>query len=89
VRAAGRGAGSGRRRPRGRLHEVTQRLAQGERVEWAALADELGFADQAHLVRDVTGVFGEPPTRYAARYRGTPRPARRPVPSARSVGAGA
>ena len=51
-----------------RLHEVTQRLAAGERVEWAGLAAELGYADQAHLVRDFSSVFGEPPTYYAKRY---------------------
>ncbi|MBW4716398.1 AraC family transcriptional regulator [Saccharothrix obliqua] len=51
-----------------RLHEVTQRMAAGTRVDWAALAGELGYADQPHLVRDFTALFGETPTRYAARY---------------------
>jgi AraC-like DNA-binding protein len=51
-----------------RLHEVTQRLAAGAQVDWATLAAELGYADQAHLVRDFREMFGEPPTRYAARY---------------------
>lgn len=51
-----------------RLHEVTERLAAGGRVDWAALAADLGYADQAHLVRDFKQMFGEPPTRYAARY---------------------
>ncbi|CAL9620803.1 hypothetical protein SUDANB95_05809 [Actinosynnema sp. ALI-1.44] len=51
-----------------RLHEVTERLAAGVAVDWAALAAELGYADQAHFVRDFREVFGEPPTRYAARY---------------------
>ncbi|QYG93071.1 AraC family transcriptional regulator [Iamia sp. SCSIO 61187] len=53
---------------RRRLHEVTERLAAGERVDWAGLAAELGYADQAHLTRDVTSLFGEPPTAHAARY---------------------
>ncbi len=55
-----------------RLHEVTQRLAAGDPVDWAGLAAELGYADQAHLSRDFTALFGEPPTHYAQRY-----PARR------------
>ncbi|MGI8574440.1 MAG: DUF6597 domain-containing transcriptional factor, partial [Egibacteraceae bacterium] len=29
---------------------------------------ELGYADQAHFVRDFTKMFGESPTRYAERY---------------------
>ena len=51
-----------------RLHEVTERLATGAKIDWAALAVELGYADQAHFVRDFTKMFGEPPTRYAQRY---------------------
>jgi AraC-like DNA-binding protein len=51
-----------------RLHEVTERMAGGGRVDWADLAVELGYADQAHLVRDFTDLFGESPTYYARRY---------------------
>ncbi|MFG2039527.1 DUF6597 domain-containing transcriptional factor [Dactylosporangium sp. NPDC048998] len=54
-----------------RLHEVTERMAArapGATIDWAGLAAELGYADQAHLVRDFTNMFGEPPTSYAARY---------------------
>lgn len=51
-----------------RLREVTEALAAGEEVRWAALAADLGYADQAHLSRDFSRMFGEPPTRYAARY---------------------
>ncbi|MGI5213708.1 helix-turn-helix domain-containing protein [Plantactinospora sp. CA-290183] len=51
-----------------RLHEVTERLARGAAIDWAELAAELGYADQPHLVRDFTKMFGEPPPRYAARY---------------------
>jgi AraC-like DNA-binding protein len=47
-----------------RLHEAAGRAAAGP-VDWAALAVELGYADQAHLVRDFTRVVGEPPARYA------------------------
>jgi AraC-like DNA-binding protein len=47
-----------------RLHEAADRAAGG-RVDWAALAAELGYADQSHLVRDFARVIGEPPARYA------------------------
>lgn len=47
-----------------RLHEAAGRAAAGP-VDWAALAAELGYADQAHLVRDFRRVVGEPPARYA------------------------
>lgn len=51
-----------------RLHEVTERLAAGSAVRWAELAAELGYADQSHLSRDFTALFGEPPGWYARRY---------------------
>jgi AraC-like DNA-binding protein len=58
-----------------RLHEVTERMAAGSRIDWAGLAADLGYADQAHLTRDFGALFGEPPTRYARRY---------PAPSGRA-----
>jgi AraC-like DNA-binding protein len=51
-----------------RLHEITSRLGAQEPVDWAELAAELGYADQAHLVRDFRAMVGEPPTHYAQRY---------------------
>ena len=51
-----------------RLHEVTERMARGAAADWARVAAELGYADQAHLSRDFAAVFGEPPTAYAGRY---------------------
>jgi len=51
-----------------RLHEVTERLAKGAAVDWARLAIELGYADQAHFIRDFTAMNGESPARYAERY---------------------
>lgn len=56
-----------------RLHEITQRMAAGGRIEWARLAAELGYADQAHLSRDFTAIVGESPTRYAQRYPDRPK----------------
>lgn len=51
-----------------RLHEITEQMAAGRRIDWAGLAPELGYADQAHLSRDVNAMVGESPTRYAQRY---------------------
>jgi AraC-like DNA-binding protein len=53
---------------RARLHEAALRVeADGPAsVDWAALAADLGYADQAHLSRDFTATLGVPPSRYAA-----------------------
>lgn len=53
---------------RRRLHEAAERLRRGD-VDLAGLAAELGYADQAHLTRDVRTVTGWTPGRLAARYR--------------------
>ncbi|TYB49028.1 helix-turn-helix domain-containing protein [Actinomadura chibensis] len=50
---------------RARLHEAAARADQGVRLDWAALADDLGYFDQAHLTRDFTATVGVSPTRYA------------------------
>jgi AraC-like DNA-binding protein len=49
---------------RARLHEAAQRADSGEPIDWAELAADLGYADQAHLSRDFTATLGIPPTRY-------------------------
>jgi AraC-like DNA-binding protein len=53
---------------RARLHEAALRVeADGPAsVDWAVLAADLGYADQAHLTRDFTATLGVPPSRYAA-----------------------
>jgi AraC-like DNA-binding protein len=50
---------------RARLHEAAERADSGEPVDWAVLASDLGYADQAHLTRDFTVTIGVPPGRYA------------------------
>jgi len=51
-----------------RIAEAAKRLEAGSSIDWATLAVELGYADQAHFSRDFTAILGEPPTRYALRY---------------------
>jgi AraC-like DNA-binding protein len=50
---------------RARLHEAAQRADRGDSAVWAAVAAELGYADQAHLTREFTAMIGVPPARYA------------------------
>jgi AraC-like DNA-binding protein len=47
---------------------LTERMAAGRQIDWARVAAELGYADQAHLSRDFTAIVGETPTQYAQRY---------------------
>ena len=49
---------------RARLHDAALRADGGEPVDWAALAVDLGYADQAHLTREFTATIGVPPSRY-------------------------
>jgi AraC-like DNA-binding protein len=51
---------------RARLHEASERAGGGEPVDWAELAADLGYADQAHLTRDFTATIGVAPSRYLA-----------------------
>ncbi len=51
---------------RARLHDAALRAEQGGPVDWAELAADLGYSDQAHLTRDFSAIIGEPPARYAA-----------------------
>ena len=48
-----------------RIHEALERAETDRAIDWAALAADLGYADQAHLVRDFTATVGAPPTAYA------------------------
>ena len=50
---------------RARLHEAAERADSGDPIDWAELAADLGYADQAHLTRDFTATLGISPTRYA------------------------
>lgn len=49
-----------------RLHEAAERIAGGDVTDWAALALDLGYFDQAHFIRDFGAVVGRTPADYAA-----------------------
>jgi AraC-like DNA-binding protein len=51
---------------RARLHEAARFADAGGDVDWATLATDLGYSDQAHLTREFTATLGMPPSRYAA-----------------------
>ncbi|MGW6058166.1 AraC family transcriptional regulator [Streptomyces sp. NPDC055189] len=52
---------------RHRIHEALERAETGGDVDWADVACTLGYADQAHLIRDFTATVGVPPTAYSPR----------------------
>jgi AraC-like DNA-binding protein len=52
-----------------RIHEALERAGTEEDLDWAGLAADLGYADQAHLVRDFTATVGVSPTAYAQGVR--------------------
>ena len=49
------------------MQEAAERVAAGAPVVWAALAVELGYHDQAHLIRDFKAQIGFTPAVYAGR----------------------
>jgi AraC-like DNA-binding protein len=51
-----------------RVHEAIERAAGGP-VDWATLAAELGYSDQAHLVREFSAAVGTSPAAYARLIR--------------------
>ncbi|GLW93623.1 helix-turn-helix domain-containing protein [Actinokineospora globicatena] len=52
---------------RHRMHEAAARADAGGPVDWAALAAELGYCDQAHFTREFTAAIGVSPARYRLR----------------------
>ena len=48
-----------------RLHEVAERLAGGEVVDWPEIVLELGYSDQAHFIKDFKTIVGRTPAEYA------------------------
>lgn len=53
-----------------RLHEVAERLAERGIVDWPQIVVELGYADQAHFIKDFKAIVGRTPGEYV-KYIGT------------------
>jgi AraC-like DNA-binding protein len=58
---------------RSRVQDAAERVATGAKVDWAALAQELGYNDQSHLIHDFRDQVGFTPAAYAARCAGARR----------------
>ena len=54
---------------RARLQEAAARVVAGESVDWSKLALDLGYYDQAHLIRAYRSVVGLSPTEHVRRIR--------------------
>lgn len=50
-----------------RLHDATDAVADAQQPDWARLAAELGYCDQAHLIRAFNAAIGMTPTEYVRR----------------------
>jgi AraC-like DNA-binding protein len=48
-----------------RLHELLERIHAGTPPDWARLAVELGYFDQAHLINDFKSITGYTPAAYS------------------------
>jgi transcriptional regulator GlxA family with amidase domain len=49
---------------RQRIQDALAAIDAGKRVDWGALAVQLGFVDQAHLTRTFTSLVGTSPAAY-------------------------
>jgi AraC-like DNA-binding protein len=51
-----------------RLHELVEKFGPRSRPDWAQLALELGYFDQAHLINDFKSVIGYTPSQYQSQF---------------------
>jgi AraC-like DNA-binding protein len=56
-----------------RLHEVVEKLNSGQKLDWAQLALDLGYFDQAHLINDFKALVGCTPRQFARQVAGNRR----------------
>lgn len=47
-----------------RIYEALEQLAVGKPAEWAMLAQDLGYYDQAHFINDFKKLVGRSPSEY-------------------------
>jgi AraC-like DNA-binding protein len=51
-----------------RLHELVEKFGPRSRPDWAQLALELGYFDQAHLINDFKSLIGCTPAQYQSQF---------------------
>ena len=56
---------------RARLHDAAEQLASGAVTDWSRLAQDLGYFDQAHFIRDFRSTVGRTPAEYARGQQAT------------------
>lgn len=59
-----------------RVQEAAERVKAGAPPDWAGLAQELGYFDQPHFIRDFRAQVGETPSAYASRCEAALRDSR-------------
>jgi AraC-like DNA-binding protein len=64
-----------------RVHELMERFNAGSSLDWAQLALDLGYFDQAHLINDFKAMVGYSPTEYRKRVAGKSRSGKSAPPS--------
>jgi AraC-like DNA-binding protein len=52
-----------------RIKEAAARIEEGNLVDWADLAGQLGYADQSHFINDFRRLVGRSPGEYAVGRR--------------------
>jgi AraC-like DNA-binding protein len=53
-----------------RLHELIEKINSGGQLDWAQVAADLGYFDQAHLINDFKSIVGYSPAQYKKRVSG-------------------
>jgi AraC-like DNA-binding protein len=48
-----------------RLHEVAEKIEDGEAIDWIKLSLDMGYYDQAHFIKDFKAILGRSPEEYA------------------------
>lgn len=51
-----------------RMLEIAERVRSGAHTDWAGVAAELGYFDQAHFIKDFKAQIGRTPAEYAAQW---------------------
>lgn len=57
-----------------RLHDAADQLASGEPFDLSAMAQSLGYFDQAHFIKDFKAIVGKTPLEYARAAQPEPMP---------------